>query len=404
MDSLTTQLLDLGDNDLKNYMAGSWPIFPKKAIKLVEDFLNLKKSYGTNIEKGIYKKHSVMSFLNRLIKKRPLVFMGRGDYWMLKNGQNGTGGWDLIGSSGENQINRKMKNYLTYNEIEISSFLSFSIYTPFINTGSRRNLGLPDNNHEKNGIYIVQCGARFEERSKMEWLYMVIDPGQNTRENGYGLNNNSLNSEYLKIWANFYQIDYFPTYDEVNSVINTNRQQKRFIKIPAFRDMYFDTLVYKKRLKFNIEVFLKEANARAYVAGKNAFCHVVGLGLGAWGLFPEQEDLTIESYIEVITEDLVSYKNISDIYFSWFSKSTIELPEELHGIKLHRGTREPAEKLNDNTKLLVANSAGDPNSLIGNEWYENNLAGSGDPASASCSFIGYLGNSDINKFKKIYLV
>ena len=69
---------------------------------------------------------------------------------------------------------------MSYDEIELSSFLSLSIFTPFINKGSRDNFGRVESDCQPNGIYIGQNGARFERHSKMEWRYMIVDTDQNT--------------------------------------------------------------------------------------------------------------------------------------------------------------------------------------------------------------------------------
>jgi len=42
--------------------------------------------------------------------------------------------------------------------------------------------------HQQRGLCNPQVGARFEIPGKMEWVHMMIDPKQNTPENGYGRN------------------------------------------------------------------------------------------------------------------------------------------------------------------------------------------------------------------------
>jgi len=40
-----------------------------------------------------------------------------------------------------------------------------------------------------------------------------------TEINGYGKNakNNTVNTAYLKLWANFYEMEYLPTYNEASN-------------------------------------------------------------------------------------------------------------------------------------------------------------------------------------------
>ena len=68
-------------------------------------------------------------------------------------------------------------------------------------------------------------------------------------------------------------------------------------------------------------------------------------------------------------------------------------------IKIHFSRRDPFDKLNGDEaaeKLIVASWAYDGNSFIGNEYWDNALTASGDPAAACCSQIAELLNPSIN--------
>ena len=64
------------------------------------------------------------------------------------------------------------------------------------------------------------------------------------------------------------------------------------------------------------EIFLAEADARATHNGKVAFCHVVGLGLGVWGVHPAQGQIMVDAYATAASE--MKLANIGDLNFSWF--------------------------------------------------------------------------------------
>lgn len=381
-----------------NYVENSWLLIPTKLLNLVKDFILFKKSFGSDVEKKFYENMEINTMIFRLFKNRPLSFVGGSDSWVLRTSEDGFGKWETIGTDKETKP-LLLVDYMSYDEIELSSFLSASIFTPFINTGARDNSGRVEQNCQPNGIYIGQNGARFERYQKMEWKFMIVDSEQNTVENGYGSNDgSSANAKFLSIWANFYGISNFPLFSEAEADTSG-----RFYKLNT--GIYLDLLVYKIRIKILAEIFLKEANYRAKKINKKAFCHVVGLGLGAWtlsGAHDIQTITTIEAYLELIQNG--SFEYISDLYFSWFSipKGGINIPSELNGVKIHTGHRNPADLLEDQNKLLVANWAWDPNSYVGNEYWCGELRTSGDPAAACCSFIAYIGNPDVCNITEVH--
>lgn len=326
-------------DDVEKWSKNSYPVTIEynKINNLLKSFIKYKREYGSIIEKEYYKDIHCIDLLNRLIKNRPLVFMGRGDKWVLTDGNAGFGGWTNIG---KNNNLHSLEDYMSYDEIELAVFISMSIYTPFINNGSRHNCGKITDNHEYEGIYIAQVGARFEERFFMEWKYMIVDPEQNTKENGYGMGNTN---DRLKMWCDFYEIDYFPLYTDING------EDDRFKHIYGNNFIYLDTYIYKKRMKINALVFLKEANDRAKQLGnKKAFCHIVGLGLGVWKISDLQTDLFIEAHLELLNQYNFIY--IDTLYFSWMNYS--KPLDNYNNINIKFGKREPADLLNNDNLLL----------------------------------------------------
>lgn len=378
-------------NKIEHYANNSYPLINNNVIKLISNVLQHKREHGSPVEQNLYKNFNTKNLISRLIEKRPLVFMGFGDKWVLQNGNAGFGGFKEIGTDKDDGTgDLTLGNYMSYEEIELAVFVNMSMFTPFINDGSRRNCG----NRgvcESEGIYIAQVGARFEERFYMEWKHIIIDPEQNTKENGYGKDNSTQKGKYLQHWANFYGVDYFPLYDECTAP--SGIEDDRYISIPGNLCFLFDTLLFKKRIEVNAFVFLTEANNRARLLGKKAFCHIVGLGLGVWNIHPEQERLSIEVYIDLLNRHEDKFTHIHTLYFAWMDEIKYE---NTTNIEIKYGYREPAEKLNDPDLLLVANYAWDGNSYPGNEYWIGSLFGSGDPAAACCSLISQLQNHDIN--------
>jgi len=380
------------------YIENTWILIPSRLLSLIQNFIKFKMNYGSNIERQFYATMTVNQMIKRMYKNRPLAFMGNNDFYRLKDGTEGFGDWEIIGTNQEREP-LVLNNYMSYDEIEMSSFLNISIFTPFINQGSRKNYGKIENDCQQNGIYVGQVGARFQKPFKMEWKHMIVDSEQNTIGNGYGPNNTSKNGIFLGIWAIFYEIDYFPLFSEVQ-----NDTTGRFIKLGNNLEngAYLDTLIYKRRIGYSAELFLKEANSRAKKNNKQAYCFAVGLGLGVWKIAEIQNVLTIEVYLEIL--NYYHFPNISDLYFGWFNitQNDIQIPESINGVKLHIGFKNPAEPLDDPNKLLVLNWAWDANSYIGNEYYIGELASSGDPAAACSSFIAYIANPDLHDIKEVH--
>lgn len=413
IDVQTDAFFKLNENDIENYMKYSYPFTSSKIVKLIEDFLKFKLEFGSEVEKEFYKNFTVFKFLNRILKKRALVFDSLHDRWLLRNGQQGSDLWSTIGTDEEGQINSNliMRDYLTYDELEISSLLCMSIYTPFINKGHSRNRAIDDNNnHEKNGIVICQTGPRTQKTTTMEWKFLIIDPSQNTTEFGYGYDNDSLFGNYMKIWASFYEVDYFPRYDEVVGQshgssdiyldsISGLKKENRFIKLENYKNIYLDSFLYKKRIKYFIELFLQEANARAMAICKKAVCFVIPIG-SEWFVSEIQNKIMTNVYLDSIEE--TKYEHISDIHFHKFADN-YDIGTYLNGINLYKNGMFPSENLRNPDKILIRNTDWNSNSYIGNEYYENNLSNSDASNSACSSFISYIGNPDINNFGKIYL-
>ena len=288
------------------------PIIYVPVMNMIRKFIALKKEYGTSIEQKFYASMSESEFIDRLLAKRPLMFMTEADTYVLRNGQKGYGGFETIGT-----IQQKspliLEDYLSYDEMQIAALLGVSVPTFFINNGSRNNSAIPgvSGTFEEEGIYIGLVGARFEKPGLMEWQHMVITPEQNNANNGYGPKADPSNpkTKLLALWAELYG-EAFATFKQAQADVSG-----RYIslRIPE----YLDSVMYKKRMKMVIEPFLVDANERGKTTGKNVYCHVVGLGLGVWQKTSVQAKLMLEVYADIIKSERELFY-ISDINFSWF--------------------------------------------------------------------------------------
>lgn len=368
------QIAQLGkDQEVVENANAARPVIDAKVWVLGSRFLELKRKNGTPEEQQLYANMTPTQFFDRLLTKRPLTFMGSVDEAILnRNGER----CELKDLS--------LNDYLTYDEMAISAYVATSTPTHFINDGARTNMGKPGdvNSFEQKGIYYGIVGARFEREGKMEDRFIMVRKGV-PRE-----------GEEFEMWSDFFAQN-LPSFDSV-------RPSSRFIKVGT--DAYFDKEVYKACMKPRIEAFLMDAEARAKDAGKPAYLHLVGAGIGVWA--PRGVDQAIlgkiqkELYHEVIKQNKLTH--IGTLDFSWFpgspEKVKFDPPIQVdkQRVEVRSSKRNPAAKL-EKDELLIAQYAWDSNSFPGNEYWIRSLAGSGDPAAACCSTIPELQNPMINK-------
>jgi len=322
--------------------------------------------------------------------------------------------WSLVGTERE-EWPLILEEYLSYEEIAISTLLGVSSPTYFINSGGRNNCGNvgKKGEFEERGIYIALVGARFEKLDQMESRFIIQDKELWTPERGYGFYTIPKTQEQflLQMWARFYGIKNedgvfgFPVVTKESTEIDMER--------------------YKTRTGITLETFLLEANSRGEESVKKVHAFLVGLGLGVWQFTPDQKLAYIESLIHVISNISIPMVEIIEVSFvldsyngeskfhvpSWTeaakdsqprAQSEISEPSErdtsgTRDIEIHLTRNDPACK-REGDRLLVASYAWDGNSFPGNEIWRGSLGGSGDPAAICCSTVGELQNAYVNPF------
>ncbi|KAF1842197.1 uncharacterized protein K460DRAFT_370184 [Cucurbitaria berberidis CBS 394.84] len=346
-------------------------VLHSKFPKLVDEFLDHKRAHGSSYEKQLYSEtFTWKDEVSRLIMKRPLTFMGSQDFTMLRDGttiNNETGEWDRNGTVDQGQNSHlTLTDYLSYDEIMLSSLIGVSSFSYFINDGNRYNRGIPGQvgKFQDRGVIIGLVGARFERPDRMDSIYMLPSqsPHQDPRLKG------------------IFQLYFGATKDESAD---------------------FDKKMYMGRMRITVDMLLLEANDRAKQANQKAFTYVVGLGLGVWEHHSDQASLYIDTFTSAIGS--LSLPHISTLNFAWVSHVDPACAERVtsaaskQGIKVIFSKRNPAEKL-DTDELLVLSYAWDGNSFPGNEYWGGSLTGSGDPAAACMSTIPELHNPLVNPF------
>ena len=91
------------------------------------------------------------------------MFYNETDMHMLRDGTHSVGRFDTIGTVEEDETSAYiLKNYMSYDEMALSSMLAISSHTFFINNGDRWNLAKPGDRGSfvPYGVYIGMVGIR----------------------------------------------------------------------------------------------------------------------------------------------------------------------------------------------------------------------------------------------------
>lgn len=393
--------------EIEKQIASAYPIIHERVLGLYLAFLEHKCKYGNKRELELYQNLTLTDFVQRLLAKRCVSFFGKNDKYLLLSRHRGCSGFLDIGTDGEKPP-LLLQDVLCYDEIKLSAFLSVSSHTEFLNDGNRQNCGVIERNKsriETDGVIIGLIGARLVRRDVMEYQDIIITSKQNTKENGYGLpidaETNSRAADYRRVWKQFYEErDYL--YEQVTL------DGKRFGNARAQKDI-FDNVLMKKRYTISFDTLLLESEARAAAAGKQAYIHVVGIGLGVWRAAEQQEKVFLETFAQRLKLLLPKLSHIGVVHFSWFKLS--EWGDLKHGgiykspthpdggIRTFLSKRNPADKLKSpelENMLLIVSYAWDGNALPGNEFWMKMLKSTGDSSTACSTLVTELHNPHIN--------
>ncbi|KAI1185550.1 hypothetical protein F5B17DRAFT_28697 [Nemania serpens] len=346
---------------------------------LVRRFLAHKRLHGSSVEKAFY--HAELTWqqeVARLVEKRALVFMSGNDLTVLRSGERIGGAyaeWDRVGTEDEERRRRNkhlfLSEYLSYDEIMLSSLIGVSGPSFFVNDGRRTNAGRPGRagEFEPRGVIVGLVGARFEREDRMDSAYVLRE----VREP-------RLHPELRDIFLEFFGGRRNPGLD-------------------------FDGDMYKARIRVTADILLLEAARRAQAAAKRAHVYVVGLGLGVWAWHgADQPRLYVQAFMESLHELGGGLSHIGTVEFGWidevlgFKQRFMTFGAAQRTIDVRFSRRNPAEKLTgaDEGHLLVLSYAWDGNAFPGNEYWVGSLTATGDPAAACMSTISELHNPMIN--------
>jgi hypothetical protein len=374
-----------------------------RLMPTLDALLELKRTCGTAKAKTFFRTSvpSTEALLLRLVKDRPLVFVGRRDAAVLRSGMATAGdAFASIGTDAEDpQV--ELSSYISYDEMLMSALLLVSSFVTFINDGNRDNQAKPGaaGTFEPEGVFIGAVGARFERDNAMDSLFCVVDKTRSVEANGYGRRGDKSGqfAPLLKLMAPLFGVDHFPSWSEMSA----EPDDARFVQLKSGRVL--DTLCFARRIRITIDAILLEAEARGREAKKPVVLRVPGLGLGVWAVSKAvQGRIFCEQLGEAIRA--LDLSHIDSVVLLFFDDA-MQTADVRDGVSLRdanaHNVRISFAKMNQSEpvargKLLVAVFAWDSNAFPGNEFWSGQLTASGDPAAACSSTLAEIQNPLIN--------
>lgn len=104
---------------------------------------------------------------------------------------------------------------------------------------------------------------------------------------------------------------------------------------PIAGGLFLNTKVYQDRMRLVLRPFFADADDRAQKAKKQAYTHIVGLGLGVWQLDRSQQQLFVDAVGQVLYEGRFQHIGVAD--FSYFDVTTcggVAHDQQIHSVQI----------------------------------------------------------------------
>jgi len=251
------------------------PFLAKETWDLLDNYMEFLKNLpgieGENY-RTVYENLTRHDLVKRLLFKRPIVFCGRPDYYILRHDgkkiKEGDGGFYNVAECLDKPRDSGpyLREYISYDENLMSSLISMSTPTFYFSIGSGRFALNADQPHIDEGILCGLVGARHGKLNFMEHRFtfprMKDSPVTCHKSDEFWIE---------KVYSDAFPEKFVPTVEDVQA----RPEIYDSIYVDGINEVYLE-----KRLILSILPFIQEAITRGVEKEKGVFCSVPPIGGG----------------------------------------------------------------------------------------------------------------------------
>lgn len=249
------------------------PFLDIEVWNLLDDYMDfMRKLQGIEGEnyRVVYKDFNRHDLVKRLLFKRPIVFYGPSDRFLLRRDERNKM------TEGKNEFINVVKNldkvsdsspylkeYISYDENLLSSLIGMSTPTFYFSIGGKGKTSMP---YIDEGILCGLVGARNSKPNFMEHRF--------TLPRSKGFDEKVFKSDKFwieKVYSDAFPENIIPTVQD----IQTKPEIYNKIYINGVNEVYLE-----KRLMLSVLPYLQEAMCRGVEKDKSVFCSVAPIGSG----------------------------------------------------------------------------------------------------------------------------
>lgn len=278
-------------------------------------------------ERNLTAKRQLQQFVHRLLSKRPYVDIGtRDDVYLRESGERKR----LAAAGNEEallmwQDEEYLQSYLAYEEMELSSLITVSSETIFINSGGMRNNAVPLRANKAAemvpwGVLVGQSGPRLNRDMLFEAKYLL-----HTRDEAAGSDHTA------RLW------DIMNDHVYGTKLVDKKEAEKRgwFTIFRRAQLPFFNAPAYEARVALMAGAFIQAAESHGNDGRQTVMCDVTGVGLEEKWILREHVLPMKKMYIKQFLKefnDLSDTSKIKAVRFSAFLVTGGDVESAMEGV------------------------------------------------------------------------